>query len=480
MALNKHQWMSIGLLSGLALLCKRDKPEPEECKNVKALVAYTCAECGEERGLFEVKDGNFYQFNPDLRDCGCDGFEVNTNEFITCQDCDDTFWHRNAGWSEHLRIIMNRNEDESFEAESISPDDQYGECDDPSCDEKILIEESFGYGGLDYCEDCYDSMLLDERQGLSLDETDCVSCGYSIHPADVRQGLDEDGLCENCAGTPPAEWDSNAESFEAQSRDDLIDTLIEIRQELAKEEGLEDWKNESAGPLDSLSSAFIQELIWYMDGDRDTWDAESFEAEDSRRQLKKMMEGKSKAEKKRISKMVQLRGIENTLAELLANAEVFAAPASFGEPEDNDTYHNLDETEWRNRDSCEICARPFRLNKFGMNLIQHYLKESNHGIKGWKTKENPEGTRRTARNITGFFLHEYRLDALNQYILFQEKTKISDKVIELLRLSIVERIIAGDVVNLIEMMDMQDEIDDTPIFGEDFEKDFEAESFNKL
>ena len=124
--------------------------------------------------------------------------------------------------------------------------------------------------------------------------------------------------------------------------------------------------------------------------------------------------------------------------------------------------------------------RRISLNKFGRNLIQHYLKESNHGIKGWKTKENPEGTRRTARNITGFFLHEYRLDALNQYVLFQEKTKISDKVIELLRLSIVERIIAGEVVNLIELMDMQDEVDDTPIFGEGFEKDFEAESFNKL
>ena len=66
-----------------------------------------------------------------------------------------------------------------------------------------------------------------------------------------------------------------AESFSAESRDELIDTLIEIRQELAREEGMEDWENESEGPLDSLSSAFIQELIWYMDGDRDTWDAES-------------------------------------------------------------------------------------------------------------------------------------------------------------------------------------------------------------
>ena len=69
-----------------------------------------------------------------------------------------------------------------------------------------------------------------------------------------------------------------AESFSAESRDELIDTLIEIRQELAKKEGMEDWENESEGPLDSLSSGFIQELIWWVDGDRDTWNTESFEA----------------------------------------------------------------------------------------------------------------------------------------------------------------------------------------------------------
>ena len=52
-------------------------------------------------------------------------------------------------------------------------------------------------------------------------------------------------------------------------------------------------------------------------------EAESFEAEDSRRRLKVLMEGKSKEERKRISKMVQVRGLENTIAELMANAEAF-------------------------------------------------------------------------------------------------------------------------------------------------------------
>ena len=52
---------------------------------------------------------------------------------------------------------------------------------------------------------------------------------------------------------------------------DLIGTLIEIRQQLAKEEGIENWEDDSQGPLDGLSSAFIQEVIWFLDGDTDTW-----------------------------------------------------------------------------------------------------------------------------------------------------------------------------------------------------------------
>tara|TARA_B100000530_G_C15811135_1_gene429640 strand:- start:243 stop:572 length:330 start_codon:yes stop_codon:yes gene_type:complete len=56
------------------------------------------------------------------------------------------------------------------------------------------------------------------------------------------------------------------------NREDLIDTLIEIRMGLAKKEGVEDWKNDSQGDcMGSLSSRFIQELIWYIDGDRDMW-----------------------------------------------------------------------------------------------------------------------------------------------------------------------------------------------------------------
>ena len=211
---------------------------------------------------------------------------------------------------------------------------------------------------------------------------------------------------------------------------------------------------------------------WRMPKQSHYFGAESFGAEDSRRRLKVLMEGKSKEERKRISKMVQVRGLENTIAELMANAEAFAA-TTFDEDDDDSPKINRD--EWVPRTDCEICARPVTINRFGQQLIQHYLKESDNGEKAWKSKKNTDGVRRTARNLAGFFLYEYGLDALNQYVLFQDKTGISDKVIELLRLSLVERVIAGDVVNLIEMMDMGDEVDGEPMFGKKFEDDFGSE-----
>ena len=49
------------------------------------------------------------------------------------------------------------------------------------------------------------------------------------------------------------------------------DDLIEIRQHLAKAEGVKIWEHDSQGDLHSLSSYFIQELLWYTQGERDTW-----------------------------------------------------------------------------------------------------------------------------------------------------------------------------------------------------------------
>ena len=171
-------------------------------------------------------------------------------------------------------------------------------------------DDDIGY----MCDDCWDAMETDPyAQWLYTQEAESFSAeryfegaigdegmfkggeirihdkgkyGYIIHYLDEHGNKAGDYIVVNKNDLEKA-WSPfevrkdmvkhRAESFSAESRDELIDTLIEIRQELAREEGMEDWENESEGPLDSLSSAFIQELIWYLDGDRDTWDAESFD-----------------------------------------------------------------------------------------------------------------------------------------------------------------------------------------------------------
>ena len=96
--------------------------------------------------------------------------------------------------------------------------------------------------------------------------------------------------CKRCNATKPYGVIEHEGDFPLP-KDDLIDTLtdiliqtfskrgmgddlIEIRQHLAKAEGVEIWEHDSQGELHSLCSAFIQELLWYQDGDRDTWGEE--------------------------------------------------------------------------------------------------------------------------------------------------------------------------------------------------------------
>lgn len=344
--------------------------------------------------------------------------------------------------------------------------------------ERSFDAESFGaeselVGGP--CEICGEDLFRDYDDSMG---DVCLSCYYEERSKQDDEGSEYDGWLLNFAESFGAEKINTFSEIENEWKDSSVtiydedaDEFYGIKEILVQEgdDVLEDGHpylvlNKDSGDLDSQ--------VFYRDF-QTGYDAESFEAEDSRRRLKELMEGKSKEERKRISKMVQVRGLENTIAELLANAEAFAA-TTFDEDDDNNPKINRD--EWMPRTDCEICARPFTINRFGQQLIQHYLKESDNGDKAWKSKKNTDGTRRTARNLAGFFLYEYGLDALNQYVLFQDKTGISDKVIELLRLSLVERVIAGDVVNLIEMMDMGDEVDGEPMFGKKFEKDFGSEN----
>jgi len=46
------------------------------------------------------------------------------------------------------------------------------QCEDPSCDEMMGIDEGLSYGGFSYCEYCYDQVMMDERQNDVEDDYD--------------------------------------------------------------------------------------------------------------------------------------------------------------------------------------------------------------------------------------------------------------------------------------------------------------------
>ena len=137
-------------------------------------------------------------------------------------------------------------------------------------------------------------------------------------------------------------------------------------------------------------------------------------------------------------------------------------------PEDEE---NLDEID------CSVCGRPYAMNKIGIGLIEHYLKESNFGNLGWKSKDNPDGVVRTARNLAGFELYQHGDKALEHYISEGKKSKVYSKTITLLRASIVPQIIVGDVMNFIDLLDI-DDVDTTPDYDKDFKGMWESEVFN--
>ena len=150
--------------------------------------------------------------------------------------------------------------------------------------------------------------------------------------------------------------------------------------------------------------------------------------------------------------------------ELAMNAESFEAP---GEMEEED-FTPMDITQ------CHVCARPYEYSRIARALVQHYLKESKDGTMGWKTKGNPDGTRRTVRNIAGYQLYWFGLGALENYLEEGKISKMTPMVIELLRTAIVPNIIAGDVVQFIESMEIDDIEDTDPKFFTDFSDTWEA------
>jgi len=56
--------------------------------------------------------------------------------------------------------------------ENFSADVEMVQCEDPSCDEMMGIDEGLSYGGFSYCEYCYDQVMMDERQNDVEDDYD--------------------------------------------------------------------------------------------------------------------------------------------------------------------------------------------------------------------------------------------------------------------------------------------------------------------
>ena len=165
-------------------------------------------------------------------------------------------------------------------------------------------------------------------------------------------------------------------------------------------------------------------------------------------------------------------------------SEFFNADGDF---EDDDDYEDDKPTDWRidklhhemfvDR-SCSMCDRPYDYSKLSRALVNHYLNESDGNTLEWKSKSNPDGVRRTARNIAGWEILNYGLDALEHYMLNEAKeTVVSEQVILLLRKAIVPQIIVGDVTEFIKLLEIDDVEETEPKFGDDFWETWESEDY---
>ena len=164
------------------------------------------------------------------------------------------------------------------------------------------------------------------------------------------------------------------------------------------------------------------------------------------------------------------------------NAESFNADPTMGGGKGPRGPSDDERDEPGAEDACYICNRPYQYSNLAFSLAAHWFKESDAGEKDWKSKKNPNGLPRTARNIAGYYLANYGTKALEQYLMelnigTASETKITPLVAELLRRSVVPSIMAGDVVNFIETLEIEgvEEEDKQPKFGKSFEDKWEAE-----
>tara|TARA_R110002060_G_scaffold71525_2_gene80155 strand:+ start:684 stop:2861 length:2178 start_codon:yes stop_codon:yes gene_type:complete len=299
--------------------------------------------------------------------------------------------------------------------------------------------------------------------------TNCSACGAEVH----YLWSDDKALfyCHKCKG-----YDNEQEFIEDYSAESFADTDRKKAQVLDK---IMAWHDRMQLQSDSIAYE-LDRMDWMLenpDKDYDDYDdyAESFGAELNQKQLealKRIREKRNKSSKKEDETKCPCGGdivealVCNHCLEVhrLYGAESFEAP---GEMEEED-FIPMDITQ------CHVCARPYEYSRIARALVQHYLKESDDGTKGWKNKSTPDGTRRTVRNIAGYQLYWYGLGALENYLEEGKISKMTPMVINLLRNAIVPNIIAGDVVQFIESMEIDDIENTDPTFFTDFSDTWEA------
>lgn len=158
-------------------------------------------------------------------------------------------------------------------------------------------------------------------------------------------------------------------------------------------------------------------------------------------------------------------------AGILGIMAVTGRSKSFTAEGDDDDFSGFTEN------SCHICERPYEFSKIARGLVQHYLKESDDGTKDWKSKKNPDGTRKTARNVAGAELYWYGLDALEHYMAKGKESKIKPLVVDLIRKSIVPNIIAGDVHSFIESLEIEGMDEEEPTLTREEQEKWRSETF---
>ena len=187
-------------------------------------------------------------------DCGWEGDEAATASW-KCPECN----------SESMSRPMR---DREWEAESVS----VVTCEKcgASAVESEISDMHFLTDGL--CPSCDDEEGWDggwdaETFEAKGDSRHCPKCGPQF------PGLCEspERICRRCGN----KWEIDRGQYHIS--DTLtLDELIVLRQKEAKDEGIEDWKNDSNT---GMQSGRIQEKIWHHKDFDGPWDAESFEAE---------------------------------------------------------------------------------------------------------------------------------------------------------------------------------------------------------